>query len=703
MEDFQFLPEKGVKVNRNENERISLSSRHSRLSRKDNSSETPSKLRKPRPPQNKQGLALSISKTRPSEAENTPLSIRSVKTTKNQTLGSPEGTGSLQRHLSHLVKPGLLNATSKLLQASGGSNLSREAHIPEGLVSRQIRRIAASEPTKNSISLGSPRRLLSKSLLLDSSGRVQKAKSDARSKDPLNLVSEAEDMASLQALAQVLKSEDVNDFDDTPTRGRSSTEFQPANTGDSGFKQGHGYLALISPSVTPNSPTKKQWGKISSTFSIHGQTSSETKNSSYDTVIRSPPPFSTTPKHIISNNSPVKRFGSPGHNVKALAAKFNSAVTANVFESPTRISPIKLSVKNTSPSQLRRDNLVAEYTTNTPSPTRSQKSTLGEKTPQLTRKPLGEVKPLTRPVNTRRKSITPKHSSNEISSSHSSTRQPFPSETLLQNSVYKNFHPATNLDPFFNFRTFDGHDSSHVSAIHGDLQGKQDFQALESNVKTEATAAVDDAPLEPAKSPHVHFASFDFNTDSEEVQVNSTLQDTTSRSSPPQPTTLSGTPVSRSSSVLHTKILGLQKQLAIKCEEVRQLRQQLDARATLDIGTLSEQLREAKKESLVWKSRAEISEKQVEMLSKRAIGRTLSMRTLPKKSSESSIKFNENDCKGVEKNRRALHGMDGAANSRNWTSDETTDTVIRDVKVAPLESEYSSWSRQRLEDYNISK
>lgn len=700
LEDSQPLPGNEVKANRSENERRSQSSRHSKISRKDNSSETPTKLRKPRPPYNKQDPTLSISKTRPKEAKDSP-STRSIKTINGQTLGSPEGAVFLQRNLSHIIKPGLLNATSKLLQTSGGSKLSREAHIPEGLVSRQIRRIAASEPSKNSISLGSPRRLLSKSLLADSSGRIQRTRINARSKDPLSWVSEAEDIASLRALAQVLKIEDAKDFDDTPTRGRSSLEFQPVDTTDSRFKNDHRYLTSTSSSAVPNSPPKKQWDKISSAFSTHGHTSGGTKNSSYETVIRSPPPLSTTPKHIITSSSPVKRFGSPGHNVKALAAKFNTAVNTNMFESPTKISPIKSSVKNSSPSQLRRDNVVAEYTTNTPSPTRSQRSALGERTPQVSRKPLGEVKPVSRPVNIRRKTLTPKHSSNEISSFQSSTIEPFPSEKPMQSSVYKSSHPITNLDPLFNFRTFDGHDSSQVSAAanHGDSEDKQGSEVLESNTKTQAVAAVNDAPLEPTKSPHVHFASFDFNTGSERIHVDPARQHTTSSSvSPHQTIAVPGTPVSRSSSVLHTKILDLQKQFNAKCEEVKQLRQQLDARAALDIGTLSEQLREAKKETLAWKSRAEISEKQVEMLSKRTVGRTLSMRTLPKKTSESSIKYNENDFNGAEKTRRALHGMDGAGNSRNRTSDETTGTVIRDNKAAPFEREYSSWVRQNMED-----
>ena len=55
----------------------------------------------------------------------------------------------------------------------------------------------------------------------------------------------------------------------------------------------------------------------------------------------------------------------------------------------------------------------------------------------------------------------------------------------------------------------------------------------------------------------------------------------------------------------------LQKQLDARIEEVKQLRRQLEAIENLDIGTLSEQLRQAKRECRMWRERAEAAEKRV--------------------------------------------------------------------------------------------
>lgn len=67
-------------------------------------------------------------------------------------------------------------------------------------------------------------------------------------------------------------------------------------------------------------------------------------------------------------------------------------------------------------------------------------------------------------------------------------------------------------------------------------------------------------------------------------------------------------------SVLHRQTRTLQKQLDAKTEEAVSLRRQLDTREDLDVGTLSEQLRAAKRECAMWKARAEAAEKRVAAL-----------------------------------------------------------------------------------------
>ena len=68
---------------------------------------------------------------------------------------------------------------------------------------------------------------------------------------------------------------------------------------------------------------------------------------------------------------------------------------------------------------------------------------------------------------------------------------------------------------------------------------------------------------------------------------------------------------SGSNNFLHTQVRHLQRQLELKNEELVQLRTQLDTRANLDIGTLSERLRESKRDCAMWRDRAEAAERRV--------------------------------------------------------------------------------------------
>ncbi|KAJ8108623.1 hypothetical protein ONZ43_g6369 [Nemania bipapillata] len=64
-------------------------------------------------------------------------------------------------------------------------------------------------------------------------------------------------------------------------------------------------------------------------------------------------------------------------------------------------------------------------------------------------------------------------------------------------------------------------------------------------------------------------------------------------------------------SLLHAQIRNLQRQLEMRNEEILQLRRQLETQEHIDIGTLCEQLRFAKRESMMWRKRAETAEKRV--------------------------------------------------------------------------------------------
>ncbi|KAK0385291.1 hypothetical protein NLU13_7767 [Sarocladium strictum] len=71
-----------------------------------------------------------------------------------------------------------------------------------------------------------------------------------------------------------------------------------------------------------------------------------------------------------------------------------------------------------------------------------------------------------------------------------------------------------------------------------------------------------------------------------------------------------------STTMLHAQIRNLQRLLQAKTEEASQFRRQLEAQDDSDIGTLSEQLREAKREAIMWKERAEAAERRVQVFEK---------------------------------------------------------------------------------------
>ncbi|KAF4991717.1 hypothetical protein FDECE_13948 [Fusarium decemcellulare] len=75
------------------------------------------------------------------------------------------------------------------------------------------------------------------------------------------------------------------------------------------------------------------------------------------------------------------------------------------------------------------------------------------------------------------------------------------------------------------------------------------------------------------------------------------------------------TPIPRpgSTTTLHAQIRSLQRQLDLKTEEIVHLRRQLEVQEDADIGTLSQQLREAKREAQMWKDRAEAAERRIKV------------------------------------------------------------------------------------------
>ncbi|KAF4493458.1 Rho-GTPase-activating 6 [Fusarium agapanthi] len=68
-----------------------------------------------------------------------------------------------------------------------------------------------------------------------------------------------------------------------------------------------------------------------------------------------------------------------------------------------------------------------------------------------------------------------------------------------------------------------------------------------------------------------------------------------------------------STTTLHAQIRSLQRQLDLKTEEAVHLRRQLEVQGDADVGTLSQQLREAKREAQTWRERAESAERRIKV------------------------------------------------------------------------------------------
>lgn len=106
----------------------------------------------------------------------------------------------------------------------------------------------------------------------------------------------------------------------------------------------------------------------------------------------------------------------------------------------------------------------------------------------------------------------------------------------------------------------------------------------------------------------------------------------------------SSTPLKRPSSTtsLHSQVRNLQRQLEAKTDEAAQLRRQVEAQEGTDVGTLSEQLREARREVQMWKERAEAAERRLKVF-ERFTARLKGIREAAAAADQRSVADGEND------------------------------------------------------------
>lgn len=124
----------------------------------------------------------------------------------------------------------------------------------------------------------------------------------------------------------------------------------------------------------------------------------------------------------------------------------------------------------------------------------------------------------------------------------------------------------------------------------------------------------------------------------------------------------STTPRPSSATFLHSQIRKLQRQLEFRTEEVTQLKRQLEAQEHTDVGTLSQQLREARREAQTWRDRAEAAERRVKVF-KRFTARLRGM----KEAAAAADRQNRSENRGSElEDQNILDNIEGSTDLRNF-------------------------------------
>ncbi|KAK8017548.1 rhoGAP domain-containing protein [Apiospora rasikravindrae] len=122
---------------------------------------------------------------------------------------------------------------------------------------------------------------------------------------------------------------------------------------------------------------------------------------------------------------------------------------------------------------------------------------------------------------------------------------------------------------------------------------------------------------EPPVAQHLTFARPPSATSSHSHLSGQPLGDDLSTAHGSPLPTSGGSPRPRSGNgLLHAQIRSLQRHLQSKNEEILQLKRQLETRENVDVGTLSEKLREAKRDCAMWRDRAEAAEKRIAVFEK---------------------------------------------------------------------------------------
>ena len=533
-------------------------------------------------------------------------------------------------------------------------------------------------------------------LIPQSAGRLM---ATGTATDPLNKVPLQEDLASLAKLARVLlrepegskikpldksilDNENDKDSSDTESLLRNPIPGKKESSGSSSSSMQNPFPAQITTVSLGHESSSSSSSPLSIFLSRRRGRSTKQNNSnmapaklpkSTNDITEVPKPYSrgkgTTTKlsegfsvlgrckTVVQRreiDSPVR--ASPGGTVKALVAKFSLGPSPLPLSCPTTIASVSNVRAN---PESPKSSVVSPYMRNPPSSVRSQRSVISDKPAKDIRSPPQVDLHLSFP-----KKNPPFLTPASKEQSRSSIIKGSPSRAP-RSSLERNATPR------------DSPDNAHHQC-----------RSLGHSIRSNPSVKVSKSIIKGTCLPQ---------PDSSSTQVVYNHP-----TSPTGPVSAKKSSVSkRNYSEFHEQVQALQRQLAAKTEEVRLLRQQFDTRENPDVGTLAENLMEARREIQFWKSRAELYEKQAEMMRKtssRAHSNQSENRSAQGTGSSIPSNTNHSDDSGVvvEQSRKVFHATDGASSWYSQNSEKRSSGGLYSFQSAVSSSENGNWLEQTM-------
>jgi hypothetical protein len=475
------------------------------------------------------------------------------------------------------------------------------------------------------------------------------------SKDPLARVSQEEDMASLASLAKVIQSQEQDMDYISPPKPKSEHRrnvTMDANTSLAGENISNGGC----PELRVSNRLKDAGGE-----KIYER---ESPSTTTITITRRPADKQpVTPQRPVTD--PVLSGRGRDGSVKALAARFNGGTPVLGF-SPSTTKGLGQRPANCPQCELT---VISDYAIDPTLESKSNMSYKAEKSSISSCKPLpasgNSASPLTTPL------------SKDIMDSPLCPKPLSINRRHMKESGPPRWPGTTTLAPSGSMQIQECNDKRCISASPGKLYRKSGSNgSLRCSRQLTSGALIprlDGRPLDsstdlvgPPSTPVPNrsqspFDRFGKASGASRASVTSEM---------PNASIGGYDGKSRGTSVLYTQIQDLQRQLKTKTDEADHMRKQLMTREChQDLGTLTEQLRQAKRELEIWRSRAETAERRLDvllqLLPKQNVADHTKDQSLVDENStqhqnDNSTRVAEDEEFLVDRIRTALHGVDGA-------------------------------------------